>query len=492
VPGLLVVKRRTRKLRTAALESLTLAVEIFNRPSPTARTQGVLLNLQHAFEMLLKAVIWEDRKTIQEKASGHSYSFKTCLGIIRGMGHLDEGEAVVAATIDAHRDAVQHQGADATEERLYLDAASGLRLFDELLFRAFGERLADHPTFAGRMLPISAKPPRELYVLTSNDIEHIRGLLKPGQRRHTEANALLRTLMVSEQVASDPMGEVKQPTESQVENFAKRVQQERDWTKLLPGLARLVLEVDEGLTYSLRIVKKGDAPRAADSQARRTRSRGGDDGAEVQRTRPVPVLHERLRQRRAESRRADRPERLRTTGAHPPARHSQGREELQGVQDGQPTTPAIQPQGAEGRPTGPGRWTARRGQTGVARARQDEPQAASLTAPRPARRVGSAAKPAFVSASSRTREHPARLPLNGPRPCKQQPQAGCPVGDKPEATSETARHLRSARMRGRPTARRVTPAQREQDPGWDFQRVSDAAEMQRIMARIPNITAAGG
>jgi hypothetical protein len=62
------VKRRTRRLRTTALESLTLAVEVFNRASPTARTQGVLLSLQHAFEMLFKAIIWEDRKTIQEKA----------------------------------------------------------------------------------------------------------------------------------------------------------------------------------------------------------------------------------------------------------------------------------------------------------------------------------------------------------------------------------------------------------------------------------------
>lgn len=254
------MKRRTRKLRTAALESLTLAVEVFNRPSPTARTAGVLLPLQHSFEMLLKAIVWEDRKTIHDSGSGHAYSFKTCLGIVRGMGHLDENEAVVAASIDAHRDVVQHQGADLTEERLYLDAASGLRLFDELLYRALGERLGNHPTFSGRMLPITANPPHELHVLTTNDIERIRGLLRPGQRRHAEANALLRTLLVSEQVANDPMGDVKQPTEPQVERFARRLQKERDWTKLLPGLAKLSLEEDEGLTYNLRIVKTGDVP----------------------------------------------------------------------------------------------------------------------------------------------------------------------------------------------------------------------------------------
>jgi hypothetical protein len=124
----------------------------------------------------------------------------------------------------------------------------------------FGDRLADHPAFAGRMLPIATNPPRELHVLTSNDVEHVRDLLKPRQCRRAEANAFLRTLMLSEQVASDPMADIAQPTEREVERFARRVQKERDWTKLLPGLARLTLAEDEGVTCSLRIVKRGDVP----------------------------------------------------------------------------------------------------------------------------------------------------------------------------------------------------------------------------------------
>jgi hypothetical protein len=165
------MKRRTRLLKTTAMESLALAVEVFNRPSPTARTQGVLLHLQHAFEMLLKAAIWEERGRIQPKGGGHSYSLRDCLGIVRGMGLISEDEAVVAATIAGHRDAVQHQGAAVTEERLYLDAASGLRLFDDLLYRCFETRLADYPDFANRMLPIAAKPPQELHLLTGSDID---------------------------------------------------------------------------------------------------------------------------------------------------------------------------------------------------------------------------------------------------------------------------------------------------------------------------------
>jgi hypothetical protein len=180
--------------------------------------------------------------------------------MVRGLGHLEEDEAVVAATIDAHRDGVQHHGAALTEERLYIDAASGARLFDDLLSRAFSERLADNPDFANRMLPISANPPRELHLLTSNDVEQIRDLLAPGKHRHAEAHALLRTLVLAEQVAQDPMAEVEHPTESQLETFANKLQTDHDWTKLLPGLAKLSLEHDEGVTYSVRIVKKGDIP----------------------------------------------------------------------------------------------------------------------------------------------------------------------------------------------------------------------------------------
>jgi hypothetical protein len=75
------MRHRTRQLKTTALESLTLAVEMFNRPSPTARTQGVLLNLQHAFEMLFKAAIWQDRKRIGHKSGSKSYTFKECLAL---------------------------------------------------------------------------------------------------------------------------------------------------------------------------------------------------------------------------------------------------------------------------------------------------------------------------------------------------------------------------------------------------------------------------
>lgn len=253
------MKRRTRLLKYTATESLTLAVEVFNRPAPTARTQGVLLSLQHSFEMLFKAIIWEDRGRIEPRGGGNSHSLRECLGILRGMGRLSEDEAVVAATIAGHRDAVQHQGAAVTEARLYLDAASGLRLFDDLLDRSFTERLADHPDFSSRMLPVCTKPPREMHLLTDSDVSHIRELLHRSHHRHAEALALLRTLVVSEQAAEDPLKEPVPPSEAQLQRVARKLQETDDWTRVLPGLARLSLEHDEGATYSLRIVKSKDA-----------------------------------------------------------------------------------------------------------------------------------------------------------------------------------------------------------------------------------------
>ncbi|MFN2466556.1 MAG: hypothetical protein ABR521_00265 [Gaiellaceae bacterium] len=150
-------------------------------------------------------------------------------------------------------------GADYQPNQLadYHDALK-LRLFDDLLHRGFGERLADDPAFSGRMLPVTANTPRELHLLTSAEVKRVSDLLTPSKRRRAEAFAFLRTLLLSEQVANDPMADVEQPTEGQLERVAKQLQKSDDWTKTFPGLARLTLQEDEGVTYKLRIVKRGE------------------------------------------------------------------------------------------------------------------------------------------------------------------------------------------------------------------------------------------
>jgi len=254
------MKRKTRQLKQVALESLTLAVEVFNRPTAVARTSGVMLPLQHALEMLFKAIVHEHRGTLYAKGAPITYTFKECLGILKsGVCVIDEHEAIAAGTIDSHRDAVQHHGSLMHEELLYVDAASGLRLFDDLLQRAFGTQLASHPEFASRMLPISVHPPRELHLMVSSDLAHVGELLQPRRHRRAEALALLRPYVMSDRVATDPEAAL-QPTEKELDGVARQLAQESDWSRMFPGLARLSLEVEEGAVYGIRITKEVGAP----------------------------------------------------------------------------------------------------------------------------------------------------------------------------------------------------------------------------------------
>ena len=51
------MRKEVKILRSKAIESLVLSIELFNRPSETGRAHGVLIFLDHAFGMLLKGII---------------------------------------------------------------------------------------------------------------------------------------------------------------------------------------------------------------------------------------------------------------------------------------------------------------------------------------------------------------------------------------------------------------------------------------------------
>ena len=75
------MKRKTRSFLDCAKDSLFLAVEMFNRPFDAGRTEGVLLFLNHAFEMLLKAVVLEKTGRIRGRREKLNYTFEKCLNI---------------------------------------------------------------------------------------------------------------------------------------------------------------------------------------------------------------------------------------------------------------------------------------------------------------------------------------------------------------------------------------------------------------------------
>ena len=153
-------KRDVQELKSRAIHSLVLAIEIFNRPHDQGRSEAVLIFLHHAFEMLLKAIIKEKTGTVHAKGEKYSYGFDKCLEVAQNEIHtLSVDERATLSILDAHRDTAIHFYQEVSEDLLYLQAQAGVTLFVDLLQRVFKERLVD--IIPKRVLPVSTRPPKD-------------------------------------------------------------------------------------------------------------------------------------------------------------------------------------------------------------------------------------------------------------------------------------------------------------------------------------------
>jgi hypothetical protein len=123
--------------------------------------------------MLLKAALVQRGVSVFDKKQGRSEGFDRCLNLAANDSiiKLSEDEAGTLRTIDAMRDDEQHWFNEVGEQLLYVHTRAGVTLFDELLQRVFGERLADQ--MPARVLPISTDPPRDLDVLIDEEFSQI-------------------------------------------------------------------------------------------------------------------------------------------------------------------------------------------------------------------------------------------------------------------------------------------------------------------------------
>jgi len=246
------LRQNTRRLRGKALDSLKLAIEFFNRPQEAGRVEATLMFLQHAFETLLKAKIWEERGTITEPRGRISHRFDKCLGIAKSDLHLiNDDEAITLATIDGLRDCAAHYLLEMSEDSLYLHVQAGVTLFAALLERSFGERLADY--LPNRILPVCVSPPQDIQIFLDSEYQHVRSLLAPGRRQQAEVHARLRPLLIME---SSVQGNVQQPTTAEVMRTAIRLRSGEDWRTIFPGVATLRIETSgQGPTLSVRFTR---------------------------------------------------------------------------------------------------------------------------------------------------------------------------------------------------------------------------------------------
>lgn len=187
------MKKTVRLFLDKATESLILATEHFNRPSDVGRVSAVLILLDHSFEMLLKAAILailHKGGRIRERREKHNIGFDACVrrGFSDGaMRFLTEENVLALQMLNSLRDAAQHDLVDVSEPQLYLHAQSALTLFRDILRTVFGKELALE--LPERVLPLSTTPPTDLAGLFDAEMAEIQKLLRPKNRKQTEAAA---------------------------------------------------------------------------------------------------------------------------------------------------------------------------------------------------------------------------------------------------------------------------------------------------------------
>lgn len=250
------MRATAKTLHGKGLSSMRTAMTAFNSPQDDGRPTVVLLHLQHAFEMLLKAALSQGRAKVFDKKSGRSIGFEAAINQARQLAgvKLTQDEAGTLRAIDALRDDEQHWFNDVSEGLLYLHARAAVTLFDELLFRTFGQRLADH--LPNRVLPVSTEAPQDILTLVDSDYANIAELLRPGRRARGDARAKIRTLLALEaHVAEDT-----KVSDADVNRVEKGIKAGKTRQQVFPKLNPLVAEISgEGLTVRVKIVKQTDA-----------------------------------------------------------------------------------------------------------------------------------------------------------------------------------------------------------------------------------------
>jgi uncharacterized protein DUF3644 len=253
------VKREAKLLLKKACDSLLLSIELFNRPQDRGRVSGVLIQLDHAFEMLLKAAILDRGGRIRHRGAKETIGFDACVrrGLSDGdIKFLGDEQALTLQSINGLRDAAQHHILDISEGQLYVHIQSGVTLFRDLLKSIFGQDLAEH--LPNRVLPVSTSPPTDLASLFESEVSEICKLLRPGKRRRIEAEARLRPLTILDATIR---GEKGQPSQGDLRRVSNSLVSGENWSDVFPGVAAVNVTADgAGPSLSLRLSKKEGVP----------------------------------------------------------------------------------------------------------------------------------------------------------------------------------------------------------------------------------------
>ena len=253
------MKKEVRQLRGKAVNALVLAIEHFNRPWDRGRSEAVLILLDHAFEMLLKAALRHRQEAIRKPREKQTIGFGACVRKAltdAKVKFLTEEQALTLQTINGQRDAAQHYLVDVSEHQWYFYAQAGVTLFRDIHDEVFEESLILE--LPERVLPISTTAPRDLSALFEKEVEEIKTLLVPGTRRRMDAIAKARSLAVLESTVN---GDYEQPSDHELKKVCKRLSHGETWMTVFPGVASINITPElEGPVLSLRLTKNEGTP----------------------------------------------------------------------------------------------------------------------------------------------------------------------------------------------------------------------------------------
>lgn len=253
------MKKEVRQLKNKAINALIICIDHFNRPWDQGRTEAVLILLDHAFEMLLKAGIRHRGGNIRKPREKQTIGFDACIRkslTDNKIKFLTEEQALTLQAINGQRDAAQHYLVDLSEHQLYFYAQAGVTLFRDLHDALFDESLIVN--LPERVLPVSTTAPRDLASLFDKEVGEIRQLLAPGTRRKLDAIAKARGLAVLEGAIK---GDYEQPGDGELRRICDRLVKEPDWTKVFPGVASINIRAEgSGPHVQLRLCKKEGIP----------------------------------------------------------------------------------------------------------------------------------------------------------------------------------------------------------------------------------------
>jgi len=253
------VKKEAKVLLGKAVDSLVLSIDHFNSAWDRGREEAVLVLLDRAFELLLKAIILHKGGKIREPRAKETIGFDKCVRMCLSeepVKCLSDDQAITVQEVNSLRDAAQHYILEISEQQLYLYAQSGLTLFSVLMTDVFGKDLVE--SLPARVLPASTSPPQSLEALIETEFSEVKRLVKPGSRKRLQARAKVRSLAIIE---SSLGGVRSQPSEGELGKVLNQVASGARWQDLFPGIARLRLGADDGgISITLRLSRSEGEP----------------------------------------------------------------------------------------------------------------------------------------------------------------------------------------------------------------------------------------